>query len=148
MSTAYDRSRFDEYIARFNAEDVTAFEDFLHPEVRILNGTLEIIGIQGMKDHYQKLIWPDFVERLNVQTYVSDENAIAVRMWTNFRARHDADRCLFGPAVRPGDCFDYRGVIMYTLRDGLFDSICVAYNSFTHSPAGGTPVEMGMPGGH
>lgn len=148
MPLTYSRERFDEYIARFNAEDATAFEDFLHPEVRVLNATLEIDGIQGMKDHYQKLIWPDFVEHLNVLHFVSDQNGLAVRMWTNFRARHASEQCLFGPSVKEGDCFDYRGVIIYTVRDGLFDSICVAYNSFTHTPKGGTPVEMGIPGGH
>lgn len=148
MPAPYPREKFAQYIARFNAEDASAFEDFLHPEVRILNGTLEIVGIQGMKDHYQQLIWPDFVERLTVQQFVSDESSIAVRMWTNFRARHARDHSLFGPAVAEGDCFDYRGVIMYTLREGLFDSICVAYNSFTHTPVGGLPAEMGIPGGH
>ena len=44
---------FDDYINRFNARDVTAFEDYIDPNARVINGTLEIRGMQGMKDHYE-----------------------------------------------------------------------------------------------
>ena len=29
-----DKSRFDEYIRRFNQEDATAFDEFLQPDMR------------------------------------------------------------------------------------------------------------------
>jgi hypothetical protein len=44
-------ARFREYIRRFNAEDDTAFDDFLAPDMHMKNGTLEYTGVQGMKDH-------------------------------------------------------------------------------------------------
>lgn len=33
-----DHARFDDYIARFNARDATAFDEYLHPELRMQNG--------------------------------------------------------------------------------------------------------------
>jgi hypothetical protein len=54
---------FDEYIRRFNAEDATAFEEFLAPDMRMQNGTLVYYGVRGMKDHYAK-IWGTLSERL------------------------------------------------------------------------------------
>jgi hypothetical protein len=60
--TAYPEEKFRQYIARFNAEDHTAFEDYLHPQMHMLNGTLEYTGIDGMINHYKERIWPDFIE--------------------------------------------------------------------------------------
>jgi len=51
-----------------------------------------------MADHYQKLIWPHFVETLNVLRYVSDGSTAAVQLWTRFRARSAAET-LFGPVA-------------------------------------------------
>ena len=44
-----DKERFDSYIARFNARDETAFDDFIHPELRMQNGGLVFHGVEGMK---------------------------------------------------------------------------------------------------
>ena len=40
---------FDDYINRFNARDATAFEDYIDPNARVINGLLEINGMQGMR---------------------------------------------------------------------------------------------------
>lgn len=40
-----NRERFADYIRRFNAEDPTAFEDYLTPNVTAQNGTLHYQGI-------------------------------------------------------------------------------------------------------
>lgn len=137
------RARFDDYIRRFNAEDPTAFEEYLAADMKMLNGALECSGIKGMRHHYEKLIWPHFSERLSVQGFVSDESSLAVKMWTRFTARADADT-LFGP-VKQGELFDYRGVIFYEIREGRFLSITVAYNSFTNTKVDGAVIDMGMP---
>ncbi len=50
-----DRARFDEYIRRFNAEDETAFDEFVAPHMQMLNGGLELTGVQAMKAHYAKI---------------------------------------------------------------------------------------------
>lgn len=42
------RERYDEYVRRFNAEDATAFDEFLAPDMRMQNGTLVYYGVQGM----------------------------------------------------------------------------------------------------
>jgi hypothetical protein len=139
-----ERARFDEYIRRFNAEDETAFDEFIAPDMRMLNGGLEFTGVEGMKAHYAK-IWAGFREELHVERFVSDDETLAIRMWTHFTARHDDPDSLFGP-VRAGETFDYRGLIMYHLApDGRFQQIQVAYNSFTHTKLDGTAIEMGIP---
>lgn len=137
------RAAFDEYIRRFNAEDASAFDDYLAPGMKMRNGALEFEGVAGMRDHYQNKIWPFFVERLNVLRFVGSDDIVAVEMWTHFRARAAAET-IFGTVV-PGDQFDYRGLIMYDVVGGKFATITVAYNSFRNTKADGRVVEMGMP---
>ncbi|GAA3755859.1 hypothetical protein GCM10022240_05950 [Microbacterium kribbense] len=138
-------SRFREYIARFNAEDDTAFDDFLAPDVHVKNGTLEFMGIDGMKHHYRDLIWPDFTEELTVPRFVSDAGRAAIQMHTRFTARHDAKESLFGP-VHAGETFEFDGVIMYEIDDTeRFRDILVAYNSFVHTDLAGNRRDLGIP---
>ncbi|MGD8833560.1 MAG: nuclear transport factor 2 family protein [Desulfobacteraceae bacterium] len=138
-----DRARFDEYIRRFNEADPTAFDEFLSPDMKMLNGALEFQGIEGMRDHYENKIWPYFVESLEVLQFVSSETVLAIQMWANFRAKKEADT-LFGH-VLPGEQFDYRGLILYEIADGKFTSITVAYNSFTNTKVNGDVIDIGMP---
>lgn len=138
-----ERSRFDDYIARFNREDPTAFDEFLTPDMKMLNGALEFEGIAGMRDHYQNRIWPHFVERLNVLRFVSSDTNLAIQMWTKFIARVDGDT-LFGNVLQ-GEEFDYRGLIMYDIRDGKFSNIIVSYNSFTSTNLDGKVTNLGIP---
>jgi hypothetical protein len=137
------RKRFEEYLNRFNAEDGTAFDDFLHPDVKILNGSLELVGVEGMKSHYSDRIWPFFKETLNLLRFIGDDSIVAVQLWTNFRARGDHSETIFGP-VKQGDQFDYRGLIMYDVVDGRFSSITVAYNSFIGTTATGIVTNIGI----
>lgn len=138
------RETFMDYIARFNAEDATAFEDYLTDDMQMLNGALRFAGVEGMKDHYQNKIWPFFREILNPLRFVSDDRHVAIEMHTDFIARDDVPETLFGPVVK-GERFAYRGLIMYDLRDGKFCTITVAYNSFTNIKLDGTVIEMGLP---
>jgi len=144
MAEAYPKEKFDQYIARFNAEDHTAFEDFLHPQMHMMNGTLEYTGIEGMIHHYKVNIWPDFKEVLYVPRFVSDDKHIAIHMNTHFEARHDKEDSLFGP-VKKGETFDFNGLIMYDLEDGLFKDIQVAYNSFVFTDVDGNKKDLGLP---
>lgn len=138
-----DRKTFDDYIRRFNAEDATTFDDYIAPNMRMLNGALEFHGVTGMRDHYQNKMWPFFVETLNVLRFVSNDTTLAVQMWTNFRAKVAADT-IFGKVV-PGIQFDYRGLIMYDIVNGKFTSITVAYNSFTGTDLNGAVRQLGIP---
>ena len=134
---------FDDYINRFNARDATAFEDYIDPNARVINGTLEITGMQGMKDHYAK-IWRSFSEELHVERFVSDENTLAIQMWTHFTVKKDDADSPFGK-VRAGEAFDYYGVIMYQIVNGKFTDIKVAYLSFTFTNLEGKTIELGIP---
>jgi ketosteroid isomerase-like protein len=138
-----ERAVFDDYISRFNARDMTAFEKYIHPDARVINGTLEINGIQGMKDHYAK-IWKSFSEELHVERFVSDANTLAIQMWAHFRATTDDDESLFG-RVRAGECFDYRGIIMYQNENDKFTDIKVAYMTFTRTTLDGETIDLGIP---
>lgn len=125
------RETYDDYVRRFNAQDTSGFDLYLHPDVRVQNGLISYTGIQGMKDHYAK-IWRTYKETLNVLRYVSDEQTAAVELWTHFDALRDAEDTPLGP-VRAGETFDYRGVVLYEIQNGRFTSIKVSYLSFTHT---------------
>jgi hypothetical protein len=137
------REVFDDYINRFNARDKTAFEDYIAPNARVINGTLEISGMQGMKDHYAR-IWRSFKEELHVERFVSDEDTLAIQMWTHFTVQKDDDDSPFGK-VKAGECFDYRGIIMYQLVNNKFTDIKVSYLSFAYTNLEGKTKELGIP---
>jgi hypothetical protein len=138
-----DRATYDDYIERFNAEDRSAFDQYIAPTMHMQNGTLHFDGAQGMKDHYAK-IWGSFKETVYIENFVSDEHALAVKMWTHFDALVDLPDSLFGP-VKKGETFDFRGVVMYKIEDGKFIEIVVAYNSFVFTDASGQAVDRGIP---
>ena len=96
-----------------------------------------------MKEHYAR-IWRSFSEELHVERFVSDEDSLAIQMWTHFTALEDDDDSPFG-AVKAGETFDYHGVIMYQLVNSKFTDIKVAYLSFSRTDLEGTTVELGIP---
>lgn len=138
-----DSRRFDDYIRRFNAQDASAFDEYLAPDVRVLNGGLVLDGVDAMQAHYAK-IWATFFEVVHVERRVADAHGLAAQMWTHFSARRDDAASTFG-AVRRGDRFDFRGIVMYRIERGRFAEIRVAYNSFTRSDADGRVLQLGMP---
>jgi hypothetical protein len=138
-----ERRRFDQYIARFNAEDASAFDDFLAADMTMQNGRLKYSGVQGMKDHYAK-IWGKMKETLEVLDYVTDGERLAIQMHTRFDVLMDSQDTPFGP-VREGERFDYEGLIMYRICDGLFQDIKVSYLDFTHTSVDGVTRSIGIP---
>jgi hypothetical protein len=114
-------------VRRFNAQDVTASERYLAPDLRVWNDSFYYTGIDGMKAHYAK-IWKTFIETLNIKGFVSDGSTTAVELVTDFYASCDADETLAG-AVKQGDYLQFHGVVLYEEQDGRFTSIEVAYLS-------------------
>jgi SnoaL-like domain len=138
------RADFDTYISRFNKEDPGAFDDYMAPDVRMLNGTLELNGVGEVKEHYAR-IWRAMRESLNVERFVSDEHTVAIQMHTHFEVLTEESDSPFG-LIRVGETFDFHGLIMYRLRaDGKFADIKVAYNSFIYTRADGTATDLGIP---
>lgn len=137
------RETFDDYIRRFNAQDTTAFDDYIAEDLHMQNGLLEFVGRQAMKDHYAQ-IWACFTEDLTVERFVSDEDTIAIQLWAHFASIADNPESLFGP-VRKGETYDFRGLIMYRVTDGKFADITVAYNGFTFTDTDGATTELGIP---
>ena len=139
-----EKARFDEYIRRFNQEDPGAFEDYMAPDVRMLNGTLLLSGVGDVKEHYAK-IWGAMRESLNVERFVSDEQTVAIQMHTHFEVLADDAASPFG-LIRAGETFDFHGLIMYRLRaDEKFADIKVAYNSFIYTDRDGAATDLGIP---
>jgi hypothetical protein len=139
-----ERAQFDEYIRRFNEEDPGAFEDYMAPDVRMLNGTLLISGVDEVKEHYGK-IWGAMRESLNVERFVSDASTVAIQMHTHFEVLTDDADSPFGQ-IYVGETFDFHGLIMYRLRaDGRFADIKVAYNSFIYTDLDGEATDLGIP---
>ncbi|MGV1007422.1 MAG: nuclear transport factor 2 family protein [Dermatophilaceae bacterium] len=138
-----NRASFEDYITRFNAKDLTTFDDYFVPDVRMLNGTLELLGVPAVQEHY-RLIWSQFTEALSVERVVMDEDTVAIKMWAHFTALDDNPEALFGP-VRKGETFDFRGLIMYWVQNGRFSNIEVAYNTFTFTDSTGRTTELGIP---
>jgi len=134
---------FMDYINRFNNRDATAFEDYIDPDCVIINGTLELRGIQGMKDHYAHM-WQSIKEELNVERFISNDETIAIQMWTHFIVQKDDDNSVFGK-VKAGELFDYHGIIMYELKNNRYTSIKVSYLSFTRTDVNGNVKELGIP---
>ena len=138
-----DRLRFDAYIRRFNAEDPTAFDEFLAPDVTVQNGGLRYQGRQAMKDHYAR-IWGRMKETIRLTSFVCDGQALSAGMRTHFEALVDDGHTIFG-SIRRGECFDYHGVVMYRIEDGLLAGIEVAYLSFTKTDLNGIVHSIGLP---
>jgi lantibiotic modifying enzyme len=122
-----ERSTFDDYIDRFNARDETAFEDYIDSSCVVLNGSLVINGAE-----------------LHVERFVSDDESLAIQMWTHFGVKKDDDDSPFGP-VKAGESFDFHGVIMYQLVNNKFTDIKVSYLSFSRTDLEGNTVELGIP---
>jgi hypothetical protein len=139
-----ERASFDTYIRRFNQEDPGAFEEYMAPDVRMLNGTLELNGVGEVKEHYAK-IWGAMRESLDVGRFVSDSETVAIQMHTHFEVLTDDPASPFGP-IRVGETFDFHGLIMYRLDGGgRFADITVAYNSFIYTGLDGTATDLGIP---
>jgi hypothetical protein len=138
-----NRQRFDEYIRRFNAEDATAFDEFLAPDMTMQNGRLKYSGVQGMKDHYAR-IWGRMKETLNVESFVTDGEHLAIQMHTTFEVLVDDGESPFG-SIKRGERFDYYGLIMYEIRNERFQDIKVSYLDFTRTDVDGNTVSIGIP---
>ena len=79
------------------------------------------------------------------ERFVSDEQTIAIQMYTHFEVRADDPDSPFGQ-IRAGETFEFRGLIMYRLRaDGKFADIKVAYNSFIYTSLDGIATDLGIP---
>jgi len=147
-----EKAAFDTYISRFNAEDPGAFEDYMAPDVRMLNGTLVLNGVAEVKGHYAR-IWGAMRESLYVERFVSDADTVAIQMHTHFEVLTDDPASPFGE-ISVGETFDFHGLIMYRLRPhgkdagehaGKFADIKVAYNSFIYTNLDGEATDLGIP---
>jgi hypothetical protein len=138
------RSRYDDYVQRFNDKDPSAFDDFYAPDVRMQNGMVVMEGLGTIKENYSRL-WSAFDDTLEVERWLSDGDLLTVQMHTTFRAITDEADTVFGP-VATGDVLEYRGLILYELEQDQFTDIVVAYNQLMFTRTDGRREELGVPG--
>lgn len=117
-----DRVSYDKYIECFNKQDVIVFEDYFCFDMYMMNGVLEFIGIDGMKDYYINKIWFYFVEDLMVFWFFGGEEWIVIEMIVEFKVIDVFDEILFG-VVEKGEWFMFYGLLMYELEGGCFKKI-------------------------
>ncbi len=75
---------------------------------------------------------------------MSDEDTLAIQMWTHFTVNKDDDDSPFGE-VKAGECFDYHGIIMYQMVNNKFTDIKVSYLSFSRTDLEGKTTQLGIP---
>jgi hypothetical protein len=137
-----NREEYNRYIERFNARDLTAFDDYIHPDLFMQNGQLVTHGRQGMKDHYT-WIWKTYSEDLEVLQFMTTSDRIAIEMKARFEAQRDGIETPFGDVVA-GEKFEFHGLIMYQLVEEMFKDIRVAYFSFKHTDLDGNVNDLGL----
>lgn len=134
---------FEQYIRRFNAQDATAFDDYLAADMTMRNGNLRYSGVDGMKKHYA-VIWKSMKETLSLQKFVCLGDVVAIELHTNFEVLKTTDESPFGP-VQKGEQFDYEGLIMYQLNEeNKFSDIKVSYLDFTRTGLDGVTKSLGI----
>jgi hypothetical protein len=137
-----DLATFEDYVRRFNAQDPTAFDRYIAPEIRVLNGTLLVDGREAMRGLYMQ-IWSTFTETIIFDRFICSNEDIAVRMKAHFATIKDNTASPLGP-VRAGETFDFSGVVLYRVENEKFSEITIAYNSFVHTDLDKNAVNRGV----
>jgi hypothetical protein len=118
------RAQYDQYIALYNAGD-PAFAQFYRDDavmetVPPLQGAAAIV-------QFTKELRTYLTEHITIEFFVSDEHGAASQMLGEFRCIRDmpltAFGGLFGKAVKAGQVFRQRGIILYGVKDGKFQFI-------------------------
>jgi hypothetical protein len=134
---------FNDYLTRFNAQDPSAFDTYIAPDVHVQNGNLHIHGADAMRGMYAQ-IWQTFTEQVSVSDYLNVGDSTAVRMHAHFTVLADNPASPLGPVTK-GETFDFRGLVLYRIADGRFTEITVAYNNFIHTDTAGAEIDRGIP---
>lgn len=133
------------YIAKFNRQDPTGFDEFFAPNIKMYNGSLLFDGVEAVKEHYHH-IWGAMQETLHVKEYypVSDSRLI-IELHTHFYVPETKTDTPFGE-IHKGEQFDFHGLIRYKIdENNKFYEVHVAYFDFIKTNVDGSQVNIGMP---
>lgn len=118
------REAYNEYLALFNANDPT-FIKFYHPDVVLELSGSEIRGAEGIRDFYANV--KQYIrERVDVTTFISDGNLLAVEIPTTFEVIRDWDDSFWGIPLKQGQVMRIVSWGIYEIEDGKFKRIRTA----------------------
>lgn len=118
------RDAYNEYLELFNANDPT-FIKFYHPDVVLELGTSQIVGAEGIRDFYANV--KQYIrERVDVTTFITDGNQLAVEIPTTFEVIKDWDDSFWGVPLKQGQVMRIISWGIYDIEDGKFKRIRTA----------------------
>ena len=118
------REAYNEYLELFNANDPT-FIKFYHPDVVLELGTSQIVGAEGIRDFYAN-VKQYIKERVDVTTFITDGNQLAVEIPTTFEVKKDWDDSFWGVPLKKGQVMRIISWGFYDIEDGKFKRIRTA----------------------
>jgi hypothetical protein len=118
------REDYNEYLALFNAND-PSFIKFYHPDVVLELAGSEIRGAEGIRDFYAN-VKQYIKERVDVTTFISDGNQLAVEIPTTFEVTRDWDDSFWGVDLKQGQVMRIVSWGFYEIEDGKFKRIRTA----------------------
>ena len=118
------RDAYNEYLELFNANDPT-FIKFYHPDVVLELGTSQIVGAEGIRDFYANV--KQYIrERVDVTTFITDGNQLAVEIPTTFEVIKDWEDSFWGVPLEQGQVMRIISWGIYDIEDGKFKRIRTA----------------------
>jgi len=118
------REAYNDYLAKFNANDST-FIEYYHPDVTLELSGSEIRGAQGIKDFYAD-VKKYIKETVEVTTYIYDGKQLAVEIPTTFEVIADWDNSFWGVDLKEGQVMRVVSWGIYDIEDGKFKRIRTA----------------------
>ena len=123
-SNRITREEYDDYLNRFNTNDMT-FIDYYHPDVVLELGASEIVGNIGIRDFYAN-VKKYIKETVTVNTFISDEGGIAVEIPTRFECIADWQDSFWGVPLKKGQVMEVISFGFYEVADRKFKRVKAA----------------------
>lgn len=123
-SQEMSREAYNDYLAKFNANDPT-FIEYYHPDATLELSGSEIRGAQGIKDFYAD-VKKYIKETVEVTTYIYDGKQLAVEIPTTFEVIADWDNSFWGVDLKKGQVLRVVSWGIYDIEDGKFKRIRTA----------------------
>ena len=113
---------YEDYIARFNANDFEGFGKYYHDDVVFnLGDKKQIIGRANILDFYRD-VKSKVRETLEILSAVASEDAMAVHVRTEFFGLEDWPDFIAGPLMK-GEALYIESLGYYYLKDGKIANI-------------------------
>ncbi|WP_126173619.1 nuclear transport factor 2 family protein [Altericroceibacterium xinjiangense] len=132
-----NRTDYEDYVARFNANDFEGFGRYYHDDVVFnLGDKKQIVGRENILDFYRD-VKSKVRETLEILRVAVDEDALAVHVRTEFLALQDWPDFIAGPLMK-GETLNIESIGFYYLREGKIAQILGArYRTLPVVPAKG-----------